>query len=122
MNKNDQNKKKMPFEDEWGHDPSVQSMRRVFSFMEEAQQGLLKRLNISLFEQRLRRARKQALELFERAWPLAVRKGMMMNEKDAAPLYIHCLAKALSLVGVEVPKDLLPRDEKIIHFLQEKLP
>ncbi len=112
----------MSFEDEWGHDPSVQSMRRVFSFMEEAQQELLRRLNISLFDQRLRRARKQALELFERAWPLAVRKGMIMNEKDAAPLYIHCLARALSLVGVEVPKELLPRDEKIIRFLQEKLP
>jgi hypothetical protein len=122
MNKNDQNKKKMPFEDGWGHDPSVQSMRRVFSFMEEAQQELLGRLNISLFDQRLRRARKQALELFERAWPLAVRKGMMMNEKDAAPLYIHCLAKALSLVGVEVPNELLPMDDKIIRFLQKELP
>ena len=122
MNKNDQNKKKMPFEDEWGHDPSVQSMRRVFSFMEEAQQELLGRLNISLFDQRLRRARKQALELFERAWPLAVRQGIIANEKDAAPLYIQCLARALSLVGVEVPNELLPMDDKIIRFLQKELP
>jgi hypothetical protein len=121
MNKYDQDKKKMLFEDEWGHDPSVQSMRRVFSFMEEAQQELLGRLDISLFDQRLRRGREQALELFEQTWPLAVRKGMTMSEKDAAPFYIHCLARALSLAGVEIPKDLLPRDEKIIHFLKKEL-
>jgi hypothetical protein len=47
---------------------------------------------------------------------------MMMSEKDAAPLYIHCLARALSLVGVEVPGALLPGDEKIVRFLKEKLP
>jgi len=122
MSKHDQNEKKTPFEDEWGHDPSVQSMRRVFSLMGDAQQELLRRLNISLFDQRLRRVRRQALELFERAWPLAVRQGMIMSEKDSAPIYIHCLARALSLVGVEVPRELLPSDEKIIRFLQEKLP
>jgi hypothetical protein len=110
----------MPFEDEWGRDPSVQSLRRVFSFMEEAQQELLRRLNISFFDQRLRRSREQALELFERAWPLAVRRGMM-SEKDAAPLYVHCLARTLRLAGVEVPEELLPRDEKIVHFLQKGL-
>ncbi len=112
----------MPFEDEWGHDPSVQSLRRVFSFMEEAQQELLGRLNISLFDQRLRRSREQALELFEKAWPLGIRKGIIISEKDAAPLYIHCLARSLSLVGFEVPRELLPGDEKIIRFLQENLP
>ncbi len=47
----------MPFEDEWGHDPSVQSMRRVFSWMEEAQQELLGHLDISLFDKRLRNVR-----------------------------------------------------------------
>jgi hypothetical protein len=108
----------MPSEDEWGHDPSVQSMRRVFSSMEEAQQELLLSLNISSSDRRLRRSREQALELFERAWHLAVRKGKM-SEKDAAPLYLHCLARTLRLAGVEVPEELLPKDEKIIHLLQK---
>lgn len=112
----------MPSEDEWGQDPSVQSMRRVFSFMEEAQQELLGHLNISLFDRRLRRSRDQALKLFEQAWPLAIRKGMMMNEKDGAPLYIHCLARALSSAGVEVPEKWLPQDEKIIRFMKEMAP
>ena len=110
----------MPFEDEWGHDPSVQSMRRVFSYMEQAQQELLRHLNISRFDKRLRNVREQALELFEKAWPLAVRKGMISEEKEAAPFYGHCLARALSSAGIEVPKDLMPRNEKIIRFLQEK--
>ena len=117
-----QKQKRMTFEDEWGHDPSVQSMRQVFLYMETAQQELLEHLNISPFDQRLRHSREQALELFEQAWPLAIRKGMIMSEKDAAPFYIYCLARALSFVGVEVPKELLPKDEKIIRFLQEKLP
>ena len=114
-----QKQKRMPFEDKWGHDPSVQSMRRVFSLMEEAQQELLRCLNISPFDQRLRRSREQAMEFFERAWPLALRKGIIISEQDAAPLYSHSLAQALSSVGVEVSKELLPMDEKIIRFLKE---
>jgi hypothetical protein len=106
-------------QDEWGHDPSVQSMRRVFSYMEQAQQELLRHLNISHFDKRLRNVREQALELFEKAWPLAVRKGIILGEKEAAPFYSHCLARALRSVGIEVSKDWLPRDEKIIHFLKE---
>jgi hypothetical protein len=108
-------------QDEWGRDPSVQSMRRVFSFIEAAQQALLLCLNISFFDWRLRRSREQALELFERTWAKAVRKGMI-GEKEAAPLYLHCLARTLRLAGVEVPEELLPRDEKIIAFLKKELP
>jgi len=113
---------KIPLGDEWGHDPSVQSMRRVFSYMEKAQHELLMHLNISLFDKRLRSVREQALELFEKTWSRAVRQGIIGNEREAAPLYIHCLARALSPGGVEVPKDMLPRDEKIIRFLKEELP
>ena len=112
----------MTFEDEWGHDPSVQSMRQIYSYMETAQQELLEHLNISLFDQRLRHSREQALELFERAWPLALRRGVMMGEKDAAPLYVHCLVRALGSMGVELPKEFSPADEKIFRFLQEELP
>jgi len=108
------------FEDEWGQDPSVQSLRRVFCFLEEAQQQLLRDLNISPFNQRLRSGRQQALELFERAWPLAIKKGIITSEKDAAPLYVHCLAQALKLARIEVPNELLPKDEKMIRFLQKE--
>jgi hypothetical protein len=112
---------KMPLGDEWGHDPSVQSLRQVFSYMEKAQHELLTHLNISLFDKKLRSVREQALELFEKTWPQAVRQGIIGNEKEAAPFYIQCLVRALSSAGVIVPEDLLPRDEKIIRFLKEKL-
>ena len=108
------------FEDEWGRDPSVQSMRRVFSFMEEAQGQLLGNLKISLFDQRLRRGRQHALELFEQAWPLAIKKGIITNEREAAPFYLHCLAQALKLARIEVPDELLPKDEEIIRFLKKE--
>jgi hypothetical protein len=104
--------------DEWGHDPSVQSMRRVFSSMEEAQRELLSCLNISVLDRRLRRGREQALELFERTWHKAARRGMM-GEEDAAPLYLHCLAQSLRLAGVEVPEELLPKDAKVIYLLKK---
>jgi len=107
-------------QDEWGHDPSVQSMRRVFSLMEAAQEELLRHLNISPFDPRLRRSREQALKLFEQAWPLAIRQGIVLNEKDTVPLYICCLARTLDSVGIEVPNELLPRDEKIIRFLKKE--
>ena len=108
----------MPFQDEWGHDASVQGMRRVFSSMEEAQRELLLCLNISVLDRRLRRSREQALELFERIWSKAAKRGMM-GEEVAAPLYVHCLARMLRLAGVEVPEELLPRDEKVIHLLKK---
>ena len=112
----------MSFEDDWGHDPSVRSMRRVFSFMEEAQHGLLSGLNVSLFDRRLRGVREKALELFEQVWPLAIEQKIISSERDGAPLYVYCLARALGSVGVEVPKELLPKEEKMIRFLKEKLP
>jgi hypothetical protein len=108
----------MPFEDEWGHDPAVQSLRRVFSSIEEAQRKFLSGLNISYLDRRLRSSREQALELFERAWTKAGRKGVM-DEKDAAPLYLHCLARTLRSAGVEVPEELLPGNEKIIPLLRK---
>jgi len=111
----------MPLHDEWGHDPSVQSMRRVFSHMEKAQNELLRILKISSFDQRLRRGCEQARKLFERVWPLAARKGIAESEEDAALLYVHCLANVLSLNGISVPSEVLPQHEKISSFLKEEL-
>lgn len=108
------------FEDEWEHDPSVQSMRRVFSYMEEAQQKLLRDLHISFFDRKLHRVREQALESFERAWPLAIKKGIITTEKDAAPIYLHCLIQALKMARFEVPNELLVKDEKVIQLLPEE--
>jgi len=106
--------------DDWGHDPSVQSMRRVFALMERAQKELLGRLNISPFDPRLRRRREEARAFFERAWPLAARRGIVMSEEDAASLYAHCLARTLHSDDIEVPSEALPCDERILKFLSEE--
>ncbi len=111
----------MPFQDEWVHDPSVQMMRKVFSQMEEAQEELLRDLKIPAFDQRLRDGREHARNLFERLWPLAAKKHIVVGDKDAALLYIHCLAHALSSKGVKAASKGLEENEEIVRFLKENL-
>lgn len=94
--------------DDWGTDPSVRTMRRVFATIEAEQRTFLERLGIGHLDGRLRKWRKMALRLFEQAWSAAVGHGMVLEEKNAAALYLHCLAKALTSTGVAVPKGLLP--------------
>lgn len=106
-------------QDDWGQDPSVQSMRKVFVRMERAQKEFLAHMNISSFDGRLRHWREETLVLFEQTWALANRKGAVLKEDEVASLYIHCLAQALSLDGIHIPPEALPHDEKIIGFLKE---
>ena len=107
-------------QDDWGNDPSVQMMRRVFARMEESQRDLLERLKLSPMDERLRRVRELARNLFEQAWPQAQRKGMTKNEEDAATLYLHCFVKILNREGIKIPSNLFSGDEKILRFLSEK--
>jgi hypothetical protein len=111
----------MPSQDEWGHDPSVQSLRRMFSHMETSQQELLNRLNISFFDPRLRHIREHTRELFEKIWPQADREGLIEREEDTTLLYIHCLAKSLNSNGISIPNSMLPDHGRIVKFLLEKL-
>ncbi len=111
----------MSFQDEWAHDPSVQMMRKVFSQMEKAQEGLLRNLKISPFDQRLRDGREHARDLFERLWPLAAKKRIVVGEKEAALLYVHCLSHALSSKGVKAASKGLEENEEIVRFLKENL-
>ncbi len=112
----------MPIRDDWDQDPAVQNMRRVFAHMETAQGKLLGRLNISPYDDRLRRWREEARPLFERTCTLAAKRSVVMSEENTASIYLHCMGRALSLDGVEVPSDVLPRDEGIISFLSKGKP
>lgn len=107
-------------QDDWGRDPSVQRMRRVFARMEILHKELIGRLNLSPLDERLRRVRELSRNLFEQAWPLAERKGLTQNEEDAATLYLHCFVKILNWEGIKTPSDLFSGDEKILRFLSEK--
>jgi hypothetical protein len=111
----------MPVADDWGFDPSVRMMRRVFGRIEMVQGDLLQRLSISSFDPRLRRWRQKARDYLERCWVQASRLGIEVGEEQAACIYAHCLAWAMNLDGVKVPRETLPEDEKIEILLKEVL-
>jgi hypothetical protein len=105
--------------DEWGKDPSVQIMRRVFKGMENAQHELLKRLDIIPYDPRIRRWRDQALALFERAWGVANRMGITMDEHTASAVYVHCLAKIMGAERINIPADILPEAKSVERIFKE---
>jgi len=91
--------------DEWGRDPSIRAMRRVFQEMEKSLDDLLEQLNISPFDHRIRGWLEQALANYERIWAEASRKGVRMEENMAAPVYTHCLVKVIGAEGIELPEN-----------------
>jgi len=105
--------------DEWGKDPSVQIMRKVFKGMEKAQHELLKRLDIIPYDLRIRRWRDQALALFERAWGVANRMGITMDEHTASAVYVHCLAKIMGTERINIPADILPDAKSVERIFKE---
>jgi hypothetical protein len=107
--------------DQWGEDPSVQIMRKVFKRMEKAQHELLKQLDIIPYDPRMRRWRDQALALFEGTREVASRMGVTMNEDTASAIYVHCLAKIIGSDGINIPAGILPEPENIERILKEVL-
>ena len=107
-------------EDEWGQDPSVRLLRRVFSYIEREQKKLLDHLQISPLDSRLRPWREAALRFFERAWDAADRQGLARDERRAALLYLEGLARTLRSNGIDVPAECIPYDKEISRFLREK--
>jgi hypothetical protein len=105
--------------DEWGQDPSIRFMRRVFQSMETIHKELLDLAGISPFDARLRDWREAARNLFEQGWTLAASRGFGLGEEQASVLYAHCFAKTLRAHGFEIPNERLPRDEKLSKLIQE---
>jgi hypothetical protein len=108
--------------DDWGRDPSVRAMRRIFAHMETAQTRLLVALQLSTLDRRLRRARDSARALVEQTWSLASKRGITLDEDGAADLYVHALASALLREGIMVPDTLLPKKGPLTTLLREVLP
>jgi hypothetical protein len=105
--------------DEWGKDPSVRIMRKVFKGMEEAQHELLKRLDVTTYDLRIRRWRDQALTLFERACGVASGMGIVVDESAASLIYVHCLAKVMSAERINIPPRILPDAKNVERILEE---
>jgi hypothetical protein len=106
-------------QDEWGRDPAVQSMRKVFKSMEKMQYAFFLNSQISLFDDRIRRWRERALLVFEKMWAYASRRGLQMNEKMAGDIYIFSLARVMNSDRVEIPMEVLPQDPSIKKIFEE---
>ncbi|MEJ2730870.1 MAG: hypothetical protein P8185_20605 [Deltaproteobacteria bacterium] len=105
--------------DEWGRDPAVQAMRRIFKGMEAFLEEILERLAICPYDRRIRGWLEKALKKFERSWGVANQMGIRMNEETAPVVYAHCLAKIMESQGLEIPEDMLPENKQIQKLIHE---
>jgi len=105
--------------DDWGSDPSVRKMRRIFSDMELAQKKLIKQLRVSHLDARLRDARENAKNLFEKIWYHTELQDLNLNDDNgAASIYIYCLAWALNNVGIVVSEEYFPDDNQLRDIIK----
>jgi len=104
--------------DEWGKDPAVQTMRKVFRQMELAQGELLKAAGISIWDPRLRHWREVSLAAFERAWANAARRRIDLREDQAGVLYAHCFARTMMREGIGA-SDSRQSDDTIKSLVEE---
>lgn len=104
--------------DEWGKDPTVRMMRKVFRKMELAQGELLRDADISRWDPRLRRWREISRAAFDRAWANAARRGMELGEDQAGDLYADCLAATMVREGIE-PAPGHQSDDAIKRLVEE---
>jgi len=106
-------------EDQFGKDPQVRYLRRIFAGMERKQSELLGRIGVVTTDYRLKRIREAALKHFEKAWMLAGRRGLAETEDEVEDLYILCLAKVLSGNRINVSGELLPSNTKMSDVVKE---
>ena len=85
----------MMMQDEFGGDPAVQMMRRVFGEMEKVQWRWIEKSGLSPFDERLRGIRESVLRAFEQAWAQRAGQGVSLTENDYARVYEACFQKIL---------------------------
>jgi hypothetical protein len=108
--------------DEWGRDPTVRAMRRVFAAMEKEQKEFINHLGLSPLDPRMRRWRERALAAFDASWARNARTGVQLSETETGALYVHCLGNIMNREGIDVPAEILPRSEKLQKILREVFP
>jgi hypothetical protein len=106
-------------EDQFGKDPQVKYLRKVFAGIERKQSELLERIGVAPTDYRLKRVREAALKHFEKAWMLAGRRGAVEAEDEIGDLYILCFAKVLSGNRINVSGEFLPSNSKISDVVKE---
>ena len=107
--------------DDFGADPQIRYLRQVFGHTETEQGDFLLHLNISPFDDRLRRWREGALKLFEKVWMLSSGRGIASEKEQISKIYLYCLAHFLKLNRIAIPPEILPVDENIESLIKEVL-
>jgi len=104
--------------DDWGRDPHVQAMRRIFAGIEKAEAYFLKSAGVSSLDERLRCWRQATLTHFERIWRRAVRSGVRLTDNEVAALYVACLTRVIEREGVKNGASPFQEDKKIQQLLE----
>lgn len=106
--------------DEFGNDPTVKRTRILFSMMDKSDSALIKNLDLSPFDERLRTARTVRLNLYNKAISLAFHKKIYVDENFALELFNHCQKIAFNKCGFSYEADQ-PDNLKITALIQEAL-
>jgi hypothetical protein len=93
--------------DQWGRDPQVRTMRRIFARIEVLQSALLEKIGISPFDDRLGHWRQAALRAFEQEWAEVAGRGRPLAEEDIARVYVDCLIRILKKGGIGLSDEAL---------------
>ena len=105
--------------DKWGQNPEILMMRKIFKQLEAAQDELLAKLEVSVFDPRLPRWRQRARVLFEQYWYQYLQTTGERDEMQAGVVYSHCLARVMVADGLQLPDDMLSADEQIVKLFNE---
>jgi L-ribulose-5-phosphate 3-epimerase UlaE len=103
----------------WGRDPAVQRMRKIFAEMDQIQETILNQAGIKPFDSRLRSIRETARDLFDRATARAADKGIRLTDNAMIDIYTGCLQQALTNAGIAITQDLLPDDSTLSELVSE---
>lgn len=105
--------------DEWGRDPSIQRMRKIFSAMEELDRALIKSTDTSPFDTRLRAIRAMSLELFEKSYAHGLSKGVQPDNLFILELFRHCHVTSFTKHGITVHGQDGKENHKIADLIRE---
>lgn len=105
--------------DQWGKDPSVRQMRRIFAAIETRYNTLLMAMDVNVFDKRLAQWRVKTLRMFEKIWADGARSGTIQSEADMVDLYVHCFVRVITMDGVPVSRDFLPANLKVEKLVEE---
>lgn len=107
--------------DEWGKDPEVRRIRKIFSGMEKMDATILKDAGLSPFDQRLRKARDLRRKLYEAVYGRALSKGRALKDPSPWVLFEQCQVAAFMECGLPVPETRQAARPEITALIREVL-